>query len=78
MEKCLAAEIDNLSSSEDGPCFASSQFLAARMEVKTSAKTNPIREMLSQLMKKGIVWQLGFDGRKTAKAERKATVDALR
>jgi hypothetical protein len=65
MEKCLAAEIDSLSSAEHGPCHASCEFLARRMNVKTKPGTNPIYEMISQLTKKGVLWQIGFDGRRT-------------
>jgi hypothetical protein len=60
-EKCLVAEIDALSSAEHGPCHASCEYLAHRFDVTAHA----MREALSQLIKRDIIWQLGFDGRRT-------------
>jgi hypothetical protein len=62
MEKCLVAEIDSLSSAEYGPCRASCEFLATRMG---SRSPGAMRKMLSQLMRKGVILQLGSDGRRT-------------
>jgi hypothetical protein len=59
MERDLLAEIDSLSSAEHGPCHASREFLAKRLHTTPGV----IRTMLSELMGKGFIWQLGFDGR---------------
>jgi hypothetical protein len=59
LEKALIAEIDNLSS--QSPCFASSEYLAVRLDSTPAS----IRNMLSDLTRKGFIWQLGSDGRRT-------------
>jgi hypothetical protein len=59
LEKCLIAEVDNLSIGS--PCFASSEHLATMMGSTPAS----IRNMLSDLTRRGYLWQLGSDGRRT-------------
>jgi hypothetical protein len=60
-EKALVAEIDALSSEEDGPCFASLEFLAERMDSTPKSISN----ILSKLQLLGVVKRLFSDGRRT-------------
>jgi len=59
LEKALIAEIDSLATDE--PCWASSEHLAKMM----NSTSGSIRIMLSELTRKGYLWQLGSNGRHT-------------
>jgi hypothetical protein len=58
-QKLLLAEIDSLSSEEDGPCHASARYLAERMDLAEGS----IKNLLSELTDKKYLFQLGSDGR---------------